>query len=208
VSTDNSIIRRSLDHPAAFGELFERHGAAIYRYVARRVGRDVADDVMSETFLIAFAKRKRFDHSRDNARPWLYGIASNLVSRHFAEEIRQLKAIAAAPHEQFSTDAFETVAQRIDAVSHVAELGKAIASLSRADRETLLLYAWAGLDYEGVAAATGVSVGTVKSRLNRARNKLRHAILPRDTTMTGTISAPRDREDLSHGRTDTAPKRA
>jgi RNA polymerase sigma factor (sigma-70 family) len=190
VSTDNSIIQRSFEHPAAFGELFERHGAAIYRYVARRVGRDLADDVMSETFLIAFAKRKRFDHSWDNARPWLYGIATNLVSRHFADEVRQLRAIAASPHDQLFVDAFESVAQRLDAVAHVAELGTAIASLSRPDRETLLLYAWADLNYEGVAAATGVSIGTVKSRLNRARTKLRHAIMPRDGATTGTTSAP------------------
>lgn len=169
------IIRRSMVEPSAFGDLFERHGSVIYRYLARRVGHGTAEDVMSETFLTAFRGRSRFDLARTDARPWLYGIANNLVSRHFTAETRRFALMAAAPAEHIAGDAFESADERLDAIAHVGGLGRALAALSKADRETLLLYAWGDLDYEGVAEATGAAVGTVKSRLNRARRQMRKA---------------------------------
>lgn len=175
MTTDDAIIRRSLDEPTVFGELFERHGSVIYRYVARRVGHSTAEDVMSETFLTAFRGRNRFDLTRTDARPWLYGIANNLVSRHFAAETRRFALIAAVPADQIAADAFESADSRLDAIAHVGGLGRALAALNKADRDTLLLYAWGNLDYEGVAEATGAAVGTVKSRLNRARRRMRSA---------------------------------
>lgn len=79
MTTDDAIIRRSFDEPSFFGDLFERHGSVIYRYIARRVGHGTAEDVMSETFLTAFRSRNRFDLTRTDARPWLYGIAGTAL---------------------------------------------------------------------------------------------------------------------------------
>ncbi|MHA6695932.1 RNA polymerase sigma factor [Homoserinimonas sp. A520] len=182
MTTDDAIIRRSLDEPSAFGDLFERHGSVIYRYIARRVGHTTAEDVMSETFLTAFRGRSRFDLTRTDARPWLYGIANNLVSRHFAAETRRFALIAAVPADHVAADAFESADARLDAIAHVGGLGPALAALSKADRDTLLLYAWGDLDYEGVAEATGAAVGTVKSRLNRARRRMRNADSDRESS--------------------------
>lgn len=163
MTSDDAIIRHSFQDPSAFGSLFERHGSVIYRYVARRIGRETAEDVMSETFLTAFRSRSRFDLKRTDARLWLFGIANNLIRRHFAAESRRFDLIAAAPAEHIAVDAFELAEDRLDAMMRVGGLGRALAALSRTDRETLLLYAWGDLDYEGVAEATGVVVGTVKS---------------------------------------------
>lgn len=96
MSTDSDIIVRSRDSPAAFGDLYDRHASVIYRYAARRAGDFVADDVTSETFLVAFERMDTFDHGRGDARPWLFGIATNLLRRHHRAEARTLKALAKA----------------------------------------------------------------------------------------------------------------
>ena len=199
MTTDDRIIRRSLDEPAVFGDLFERHGSSIFRYVARRVGREVAEDVMSETFLVAFHSRSRFDTGRTDARPWLYGIANNLVHRHFSAETRRFAAMENAPADHISPDAFERVADRLDAIAHVGVLGRALAALKPIDRDTLLLYAWGDLDYEGIAQATGTAIGTVKSRLNRARKQIRNtttwSVAPRSQVETGKTMTGQASED-------------
>jgi RNA polymerase sigma-70 factor (ECF subfamily) len=142
------------------------------------LGSHLADDVLSETFLIAFSKRQKYDLTREDARPWLYGIASNLIGRHTAGEAHQLKVMAARPEDEVALDAFDGASERLDAIAQVRDLAVVLRALARRDRETLLLYAWADLTYEGIAEATSVSVGTVKSRLNRARNKVRSATAP------------------------------
>ncbi len=76
VSTDNEVIERSADEPGAFALLFDRHAPAIYRYAAQRLGEGSAEDVMSETFLVAFEKRAAYDLAIVDARPWLFGIAT------------------------------------------------------------------------------------------------------------------------------------
>jgi DNA-directed RNA polymerase specialized sigma24 family protein len=91
---DAGLIRRSLEHPDFFADLFRRHAAGITRYVARRIGQDAADDVVADTFLAAFANRGKYHLSQPDARPWLYGIATNLTGRHRRAEIRQYRAYA------------------------------------------------------------------------------------------------------------------
>src|SRR5688572_392037 len=90
--TDAELIARSIDDPRAFMPLVERHQRVLFGYLARRVGRDIAEDVTSETFTRAFAQRARFDLTRDDARPWLFGIATNLLRNHARSEVRQLRA--------------------------------------------------------------------------------------------------------------------
>ncbi|MYX72056.1 sigma factor, partial [Streptomyces sp. SID3915] len=97
--SDASVVRRSLTDPDVFAELFHRYADDIHRYVARRLGAEAADDLMAETFVVAFQQRRRYDLDRPEARPWLYGIATNLVGGHRRAEARRLRAMsrAAAP---------------------------------------------------------------------------------------------------------------
>lgn len=174
MSTDSDIIRRSADDPAAFAELFERHARVIGGFAARRVGVDAAEDVLSETMLIAFRRRRDFDTSWESAKPWLLGIASRVIKKHHAAEARQWRSFeASASRGEHSSDgAIDAAAERADASAAVRALAPRIAALAARDRDTLLLYAWADLTYDEIALALGVPVGTVRSRLNRVRRKL------------------------------------
>jgi RNA polymerase sigma-70 factor (ECF subfamily) len=177
--TDAEVIAASLTHEARFGEVFERHFAAIDRYLARRIGAALADDLAAETFVVAFRSRARFDPAASSdARPWLYGIAANLLRRHWRTERRRLRAYARTgvdPILELDTDAIE---RRIDAAAFGPALAGALASLSVSDREILLLFAWAELGYDEIAEALGVPVGTVRSRLSRARARIRELLSP------------------------------
>jgi RNA polymerase sigma-70 factor (ECF subfamily) len=198
VSTDSEILRRSWETPAAFAELYDRHAPTIHRYAARRIGASVADDIMSETFLVAFERRTDFDLERDDARPWLYGIATTLLKKHSRLEARAWKGLVAAGAAETSTDAIDALGSRVDAEIEMRRLASTIKRMPARDRDTLLLHAWADLDYEGIAQALAVPVGTVRSRLNRARRTLR--------TFAERGTAP-DKE-VDHGRTDPASQGA
>lgn len=169
MSSDAEVIRESLTRPALFADLFDRHHAAIHRYVSRRVVLDVADDLASETFLVAFEQRGGFDLERGDALPWLYGIATNLLHRHRRREARLWRAVQASGGEAWS----DIDDDPLQAELTVRSMAAAIRRLPARDRDALLLYAWGDLDYEGVAQALGIPVGTVRSRLNRARRVLR-----------------------------------
>ena len=174
MTTDRDIIRASLEDPGRFGELFERHAHDIGRFAARRVGVAAAEDVLSETFLVAFRRRGAFDQAWESARPWLFGIASRLIRKHRGDEAanwRSFQAAAGSAHAS-SDGGFAAADERTDAAASVRALVPLIAALSRADRDTLLLYAWGDLTYEEVGRALGVPTGTVRSRLNRARRRL------------------------------------
>jgi RNA polymerase sigma-70 factor (ECF subfamily) len=174
VSADSDIIRRSIEIPSAFAELFERHAKVIGAFAARRIGRDAAQDIVSETFLVAFRRRRDFDPSSDSARPWLLGIASRLIGKHRGKEAAQWRAFEASAGGALTTSdgAIDAAAMRTDAAAELQQLAPRIAALAARDRDTLLLYAWGDLTYEQVAAAQGIPVGTVRSRLNRVRRKL------------------------------------
>ncbi|MDF2506975.1 MAG: polymerase subunit sigma-70 [Microbacterium sp.] len=174
MSTDSEIIQRSLQQPAAFAELFDRHARAINAFATYRVGRHSAEDVLSETFLVAFRRRLDFDPAAESASPWLFGIASRLIRRHRAEEAKQWRSFveSISRQEHSSLGGLEDAMARVDAEREVEALRVRIAALAPKDRETLLLYAWEGLSYEEVAVALGVPVGTVRSRLSRVRKRL------------------------------------
>jgi RNA polymerase sigma factor (sigma-70 family) len=174
VTTDSAIIRRSLDDPSAFAELFRRHARVVGAFAARRIGSQAAQDLLSETFLVAFRRRAAFDPTWDSALPWLLGIASRLVKKHRADEARQWRAIAASGGvaEPAHDGELARADERGDAAAAVTRLAGAIGALADRDRETLLLHAWGDLTYEEIAVALQVPVGTVRSRLNRVRRKL------------------------------------
>lgn len=176
---DALLVLRSRDSPEAFAELYDRHAASLHRYVTRRLGADLADDVVGETFLIAFRRRGGYDTGRAEARPWLYGIAANLISRHRRSELRAYRALArsgADPVAQGYAADPDAVDGRLTAQAAGAALSSALRGLSDGDRHVLLLIAWEDFSYEEVADALGIPVGTVRSRLNRARRKMRSAL--------------------------------
>ena len=175
--TDAEVIASSLASPASFGELFDRHATTLFRYFVRRVGPDDADTLLGELFRIAFERRQTFDTDRAEARPWLYGIASNLLARHRQREARRLDATARLVNTSIGmVDQFSEIDARLDATGLWGEVAVAIAALPQGERDTLLLYAWEGMPYEQIAAALDVPVGTVHSRLHRALADLRRAL--------------------------------
>ncbi|MFD9948518.1 RNA polymerase sigma factor [Nonomuraea sp. NPDC059023] len=179
---DTELIRRSARDPEAFADLFTRHAPALRRYVARRLGPCLADDIVSDTFLTAFRRRGRYDLSHPDARPWLYGIAARLVSRHRRVEIRFYRALVRSGVDEIA----EPYADRVDdwVAAQQAGLAAALMKLSPGDREVLLLVAWADMSYEDVARALDIPIGTVRSRLHRARARTRQALGGSDPAMT------------------------
>jgi RNA polymerase sigma-70 factor (ECF subfamily) len=183
--TDAAIIERSWHEPERFAEVFDSYYAEIHGFATRRLGRSLADDVAAETFLIAFHRRGRFDVTRPDARPWLYGIASNLISRHRRTEVRQYRAMARAGLAQVADGHAERVAGRIDAEALRGRLAAALAEVADRDRDVLLLVAWAQLSCEEAARALGIPAGTARSRLHRARRKTRAALGGTDPRIDG-----------------------
>ncbi|WP_319053407.1 RNA polymerase sigma factor [Streptomyces europaeiscabiei] len=178
--SDARVIERSRDEPELFAVLYDRYADTVHRYAARRLGPEAAEDLMAETFVTAFQRRHTYDLERADARPWLFGIATNLVGRHRRAEARRFRALARLPapveHE-------EAVADRAVARAGATGVRRELAAgLSARHRDVVLLVAWAGLDYEEAARALDVPVGTIRSRLNRARGRLREALGGSDPT--------------------------
>jgi RNA polymerase sigma-70 factor (ECF subfamily) len=169
---------------ADFGVLFDRHALAIYRYCARRIGPDEADDVVAETFTVSYERRGRFDGSRDSALPWLYGIATNVLHRHRGAEARRQRLLARL-HPEANVDGLaDRAAERIDADALIRAVAGELGRIPRRHRDVLFLYA-NGLDYADISIALGVPIGTVKSRLSRTRNRLRDALARLELDMKG-----------------------
>jgi RNA polymerase sigma-70 factor (ECF subfamily) len=174
---DATLIERSVAEPDLFRLVYERHAGALHRYAARRIGPDAADDVVAETFLVAFRRRARYDARRPVAGPWLYGIASNLIARHRRAEVRMYRAYARTGVDPVAGSVPQAdVEARLDAAGQRRALAGALARLAARDRDVLLLVAWGGLAYEEVARALDIPVGTVRSRLNRARRQVQAAL--------------------------------
>jgi RNA polymerase sigma factor (sigma-70 family) len=174
--TDAILLEQSLQQPERFAAVFDRHNDEIYRYAVRRLGPETAEDVVAETFLTAFRKRGKYDRERPDARPWLYGIATHAIREHRRAEIRRNRALAHS-EAHGSVESFdERSASRVTAERLQPKLAAVLARLSAADRDLLLLIAWADLTYEESAQALGVPVGTVRSRLHRIRTKVRRAL--------------------------------
>ncbi len=170
VGRDVIAVIESQTRPEAFAEIFDRHWPAIHKFCVSRAGQS-GEDLAAETFRIAFDQRDRFDQTALDARPWLFGIATNLVRRHFrtAERARRAEArVVALP----DVDMADAALGRVEAELLGPVLADALASLNPADRDALLLHAWADLTYEQIAVAMDTPVGTVRSRINRARTRL------------------------------------
>jgi RNA polymerase sigma factor (sigma-70 family) len=174
--TDATLIEQSLAEPEQFGVIFERYFAQIHQYLVRRVGAKIADDLAAEVFVVAFAQRQRYDLARDCARPWLYGIATNLAGSHRRQEQRRYRALARVDARLVSPSDEDVIADRVSASAAGPALAGALAALDRGDRDVLLLVALADLSYAEVAESLGIPYGTVCSRLSRARRQLREVL--------------------------------
>ena len=172
--SDARTIRASHADPAAFGSVFDRHWVRIHRYCVARAGAP-GEDVAAETFRLAFDRRVRYD-GRDDAAPWLFGIATNLLRelwRRGARAERALRRDLGSQPGAGWVDATDEALARVEAERLGPELAVALGALSPHERDALLLYACADLTYEEISRATCVPIGTVRSRIHRARTRVR-----------------------------------
>jgi RNA polymerase sigma-70 factor (ECF subfamily) len=177
---DATVIRHSMADPERFAVLVHRHAAAITRYVTRRLGTDAAEDVAAETFLVAFRQRASYTGDGRDCLPWLYGIATRLCHRHWRSETRQFRLLARTGADPVTEPFTDQVEARVTASAVKARLAEALSRLPKAQRDALLLQAWADLTYDQIARATGVHIGTVQSRISRARRRLREQLADLD----------------------------
>jgi RNA polymerase sigma-70 factor (ECF subfamily) len=163
--------------PRAFEQLFDRHANALFAFCVRRTGdRNAAEDLLSTTFLHAWRRRNDVQLTTEGPVPWLYGIATNLVRRHHRSLGRRQAAIARLPLPADGPDASDGMAGRVDDARRIERILEALRAMPESDQELFVLCVWQGLSYGEAAAALGVPVGTVRSRLSRARSRLRLAL--------------------------------
>jgi RNA polymerase sigma-70 factor (ECF subfamily) len=157
--------------------MYVDHGADVFAYLARRVGSDLADDLLAEAFRLALESYARYDAARGSERVWLYGIASNVLRHHWRSERRHLVALQRSGGQSNTTvDPLLAVLDRVDVESQSTRLLQAVAELEPIDRDVLLLRCWEELSAAEVAAALDMTSGGVRTRLHRVRAQLRGAI--------------------------------
>jgi RNA polymerase sigma factor (sigma-70 family) len=195
VDTDAEIFQRSIRDPDAFREIFQRHASAVHAYARRRIGMTAGEEILAQTFLTAFEKRARFDLSYESARPWLLGIATNIIRHHLREEREHLTALGKMFREQPEEPGDDV--GRLDAQRMKPRLIEALLALSDDDRETFLLLALGQLTYEEVASALRIPIGTVRSRIHRARMHLRERVPGRTAIPDGEEASDLERRQES-----------
>lgn len=174
--SDAGAIERSFTDPASFDIIFDRHYVSVYSYVTRSVGADAGADLTQEVFLAALVQRRRFRTDHESARPWLFGIATNLVRRWFRSEGRRRRMLRRWAGRGDTTDFTSEAVDRLSAQVMRRQLRDALRSLPDQERDVLLLFALGDLSYDEIAAAVSTPVGTVKSRLHRGRHRLRRLL--------------------------------
>ena len=179
-SQDGAAIARSLSSAEAFTAVFDRHFVGVHRHIARRVGRDRADDLAGRTFMVAFEGRRGYRDGPGGARPWLLGIATNLLREEYRGEQRLLLTMA-----QLSNEASVSSNGSPDTPQDY-ELAGALARLDAAQREVLVLHVWGELSYAEIAGALQIPIGTVRSRISRACASLRSEL---ETPAAGMVGA-------------------
>jgi len=192
--SDAELIARASREPELFGVVFDRHFATIHRYLERRVGRDGADELAGEVFRIAFEQRRRFRPVHESALPWLYGLATNLLLKRWRGHARAARALARLQAASLNGDGeLEAAEDRLSAAQARTQLLETLATLSPGDRDVVVLVAWEELRYEEVAAALDIPLGTVRSRLNRARRAFRELLVDSGDEPVTLIGTPHER---------------
>jgi len=178
-ASDSEVIVASLADPQLFAAIFDRHHVSIFRYLTRRLGAASAEDLTSEVFIRAFDHRSKFRRERESARPWLFGIARNVLMNEQRRRSAD-RSTAVGDVRDAVLDPADAVAWAVDAQRYVAESGlvQTIADLHPDIRETLYLFVFAELSYNEIAETLDVPLGTVRSRLGRARAAIREQTPP------------------------------
>jgi RNA polymerase sigma factor (sigma-70 family) len=171
--SDQSGLVSALD----LAELYDTHARGLHFYLARRIGPHMADDLVADAFLAVWEQRDRFDPARASPKAWLYGVATTLLRQHVRRENRRLRAWAKESSRALPVDDFgNQVAESADASILAGQAAGVLADLRVEERDALLLVAWAGLGPSEIAEVLDVPVSTVRSRLHRARTRLRTAL--------------------------------
>ncbi|MFF5477136.1 RNA polymerase sigma factor [Streptomyces sp. NPDC012935] len=187
---------------SAFAELFDTYSRAVYNHAFRLTADwSVAEDVMAATFLEAWRLRDRVEPEGGSLRPWLLGIATNTARNQYRSNRRyRAAATAAAAAELSVADHADEVADRVDDRRRLATALTSLAALRRPEREVITLCLGEGLDYEAAAEALGIPVGTVASRLSRARKKLRARAEAEAASARSVAEAVRPATDRQSGK--------
>jgi RNA polymerase sigma-70 factor (ECF subfamily) len=174
----SDAVVASVEHPHRFEVVFEQYHSVVYEYLARAAGRDRADEYAGDVFVAAFAARVRYDPELGTVRAWLIGIAANIHRTRARSNRRGRRAWGRIGGDREGDEdvGYEVVEERLDYRRQLAWVAEFLAELPGPDRDVLVLYAWAELTYAEIAQALGVEVGTVRSRLSRARGRLRELI--------------------------------
>jgi RNA polymerase sigma-70 factor (ECF subfamily) len=175
--SDSEIVSRSIADSAQFAAIVDRHLPAIYRFLSRRIGPQLADDLSAEVFAAAFAARSRYDTIWADARPWLFGIATNLLRRHSRTEFRRLRAYERAQSQlRGHLTPIDDLVDDMDQRTTMEKVATAFTELDADHREVLYLVAIAELSFKEVAIALDIPLGTAHSRVARARKHLRDSL--------------------------------
>ena len=167
------VDRLHQDDPGALAALFDRYGDRIYNHCFRRLADwGDAEDATSSVFLEVWRHRRRVQLHDGSVLPWLYGVATNVCRNAGRSRRRYLRAVTSLPAPASEPDHSERVTDRLGSEARMRAVLAQVEALPRHEREVLGLVAWAGLSYEQAAAALDVPVGTVRSRLSRARARL------------------------------------
>jgi RNA polymerase sigma factor (sigma-70 family) len=179
---DENLRCGPIEAPPDFEDAFREHFAPVYRFIARRVGTDLAEDLAAEAFATAYRRRASYDPDRGSLRSWIFGIAANLVRGHWRDE-QQLLELDARLADGGTASFDDDADSRVVAAALAPRIAGALAALNARQRDVLLLHAWAGLSHEEIAAALGIANGTARSRLSRARAALRAGLGDFDFTL-------------------------
>jgi RNA polymerase sigma factor (sigma-70 family) len=177
-STDAAIIGQSVADPQSFSLIVERHSTSVFRYLASRVDRSTSEDLLANVFEAAFQARRRYDTRYDDALPWLLGIATNVIRHHRRSEMRHASMVRRLMQLQGRSNepAMDVVATSAELDNEMQCVRRALGALSDRHRQVLVLSAGLGLSYEDIAQTLGIRIGTVRSRLSRARRRMRELL--------------------------------
>ena len=175
------LLEASITRASAFEELARVQGKALHAYLARRAGTAVADDLLAEVWLAAFASRSTYDRSLGTARGWLYGVARLRLLEHYRLQQRDARTLDLLAVE--SWDEWAQIDERLDAQTIAPALRAALATMDGADRELVLLLYWEELSPTDAAHVLGIPAGTARSRMHRIRRQLREKLQTSPTSV-------------------------